>query len=476
LVEIAVTSKNQNENPKKMLRDADRIGVLVLGMHRSGTSAVTRVLNLVGCDLPATLMGANSSNEAGHWESTPICRLNDRILESAGSDWQDWRAINSEWWQSSKSKKFRQEAIALLSSEFGESRLFVLKDPRICRLMPFWVETLQEAGIKPVAILPQRNPLEVAYSLRARNGFDAPFGHMLWLRHVLEAELGSRDVPRFFCDYTQVLSDWVSIINQCREALSIRFPKANSEASDEVAAFLRGNLRHHEQKAESVLANPILSAWLRDTFRIMDNWSRTQVKKDDYALLDRIRIEFNAAAPLFHPVVAAAHIAGAQLKQSADLLARTESEVNKYRAENEKLREEVAATRASAADLEKRLAERFKEIAMLSNILKTSESTARQKARQEIGELKKVVAALIEDENWRYLPRSLRVKRKIELLARSGLFDGEWYLQFYRDVSESGIDPLRHFVEFGAGEGRSPNPRLAGILDAQPLSGPFLKN
>src|SRR5206468_3279043 len=104
--------------------------VLVLGMHRSGTSALARVLNLLGCDLPQTLMGPGKSNEAGHWESQAIANFNDRLLESAGTSWDDWQAINPGWLSSLKAVQFREEARGLLEQEFGASHLFVLKDPR----------------------------------------------------------------------------------------------------------------------------------------------------------------------------------------------------------------------------------------------------------------------------------------------------------------------------------------------------------
>jgi hypothetical protein len=43
-------------------------------------------------------------------------------------------------------------------------------------------------------------------------------------------------------------------------------------------------------------------------------------------------------------------------------------------------------------------------------------------------------------------------------VKRSGLFDAEWYVRHYTDVAASGIDPLRHYVQFGASEGRAPIP------------------
>ena len=61
--------------------------------------------------------------------------------------------------------------VRILRSDFGDSRLFVLKDPRMCRLVPFWRSVLNEFGAARCFIIPVRHPLEVAASLKARHGF-----------------------------------------------------------------------------------------------------------------------------------------------------------------------------------------------------------------------------------------------------------------------------------------------------------------
>ena len=63
---------------------SDRICLLVLGMHRSGTSAVTRVLSIAGAKLPASLMGPGRGNEVGHWESDALATYNDELLAQLG--------------------------------------------------------------------------------------------------------------------------------------------------------------------------------------------------------------------------------------------------------------------------------------------------------------------------------------------------------------------------------------------------------
>jgi hypothetical protein len=100
-------------------RSPRRACILVLGMHRSGTSALTRVVNLLRCDLPKTLTRAHETNEAEFWESEPNSQLNERILESAGTTWDDWIAVNPGWLDSPKAEEFRKEALNCCAKSTG---------------------------------------------------------------------------------------------------------------------------------------------------------------------------------------------------------------------------------------------------------------------------------------------------------------------------------------------------------------------
>ena len=148
--------------------DVKKTAILVAGMHRSGTSAISRILNLLGCALPKTMDTAGPDNPRGFWESLAIRDLNDRILASAGSAWDDWEPFDPRWYASPVVEEFRDRARATLAEEFGDCRFFVLKDPRICRLLPFWVDSLNGIGATSYIVTPIRNPLDVAMSLEAR--------------------------------------------------------------------------------------------------------------------------------------------------------------------------------------------------------------------------------------------------------------------------------------------------------------------
>lgn len=155
---------------------AKRDAVVVLGMHRSGTSALAGVLNLLGCDAPANQMKPTVDNEKGYFESTSVLTLHNDLLSSAGSSWDDWLPINPGWFKSNRVEEFHDRALELVKGEFGDSRLFVLKDPRICRLVPFWEDVLKESGAAPRYVLTHRNPLEVAASLAKRDGMNTGTG------------------------------------------------------------------------------------------------------------------------------------------------------------------------------------------------------------------------------------------------------------------------------------------------------------
>ncbi len=232
-------------------------------------------------------------------------QLNSRILESAGTHWADWQEFDPDWMRTPKAEPYRSEALKVLESEYGASRLFVLKDPRICRLFPFWKDILRISGVDPLIILPLRNPLEVAASLQARDGLDPMFSHLLWLRHVLDAEAVSRGLPRFFPTYDQLMSDWTIVMARGETAFGITWPRFSEKAHEEISSFLSMRHRHHQELPGSVLENTELSFWLRETFRILLSWSEGGERKNDHADLDQIRAELNAAGPAFGRLIAA---------------------------------------------------------------------------------------------------------------------------------------------------------------------------
>ena len=234
----------------------DRRAYLVLGMHRSGTSALTRIIGHLGASLPLDPMPETADNPCGYWESRSIARFNSRLLESAGTRWNDDAPLPDAWFADPARMADEDEAATLLAAAFGDAKLLVLKDPRVCRLLPLWRNVLAREGIEPSVVVALRDPLEVARSLQARLG-DASFrpaavaaverGLLLWLRYVLDAEARSRDMRRTVIDYSALVADWRTAVRGVVDLVPL--PTITFEAATAIDDFLSPGLRRQRGPA-----------------------------------------------------------------------------------------------------------------------------------------------------------------------------------------------------------------------------------
>jgi hypothetical protein len=386
----------------------ERVCVLVLGMHRSGTSALTRTLNLLGCDLPKTLVPEAQGNEAGHWESAPISKLNDALLESAGTNWRDFEPVNPEWFRSPKSGEFREKAVSALKEEFGASWLYVLKDPRICRIAGWWSTTIEAAGATPAIVSIVRHPLEVADSLKKRDNFDLSHGVLLWLRNTLEAEAQTRGRLRAFASYDGVLSNWNASLDRVAATLGLAWPKRQSFVTPAIEQFLSEKHRHHRRALDAGADGAY--AWASEAFQIFDRWSRSGEQTGDYQALDRLRARLDEAGHAFARLVALQYYQqnqslrlekslSASEKKAADLEAKlfdAEKRTQQQIAANGELQARLALTESALKQKGSEAEDFAREVESLRSMLSAESDKARavhQIAQDEIARL----TALIEE-------------------------------------------------------------------------------
>ena len=219
--------------------------LIVLGMHRSGTSAMAGLLHRLGVELGPDLMPPNPYNEAGHWEHAGIVGLHDRLLAALGSSWDDVCPLPERWWERPEVAPLRAELLALARRDFGGRPLWALKDPRLCRLLPLWHGIAADLGCRPCFVLMVRNPAEVTASLQRRDGFDPAHSHLAWIEHVLAAEQHSRGASRVFVTYDELVRDWRVVVDRLAEAFDVAWPTPPDTAAPEVDRFVSAGLRHH---------------------------------------------------------------------------------------------------------------------------------------------------------------------------------------------------------------------------------------
>lgn len=226
-------------------RPAKSAAYLVLGMHRSGTSAVTQLLALAGAELPQNVMPGDEHNAKGYFEPWKIALFNDARLRAAGSAWDDVFALPYAPLPQAEEAEWTARALALYRDEFGEARFPLLKDPRVSVLAPMWRHVLETAGLAARVVIPVRSPLAVAGSLTRRDGFPVEKSVLLWCVYMLAAELYSRDLPRAFVSYDRLLADWRGEVARMEAAHGAALPRMSPHAQAQIDQFLTGDLRHN---------------------------------------------------------------------------------------------------------------------------------------------------------------------------------------------------------------------------------------
>lgn len=259
--------------------------LVVLGMHRSGTSSVAGALTLLGAAAPRTLMAPADDNPRGFWESNVVMSLDDQLLAELGASWNDWHPLNPP-------RQSDPRIAAALRAEFGEAETIVLKDPRMCRLFPAWRATLIEAGYQPLILTPLRHPSEVAASLVARNPITRAQGLRLWLRHVLDAEAASRGLPRHLMRWSDFMSDWRAQVTVINARLGTSLAPVAEDGGAEIDAFLTPDL--HRQKDDGPTPALVARAW-----SLLGDLARHGDHPDLHAALDDLRTAFDQASRLF---------------------------------------------------------------------------------------------------------------------------------------------------------------------------------
>lgn len=233
--------------------------ILVVGMHRSGTSATAGALELCGVALGSELLPPGEDNPKGYFEHERAVAIDERLLAALGSGWADARPLPAGWAEGAAAREAVAEIDALLAADFGTAPLFALKDPRMCRLLPAWLEALRARGIRAVALFVARDPAEVAASIEARNGWAPPLGELLWLRHVCDAEAATRGIPRTAISYAGLLADPAGSLRAALGRLGVELP---SVADDALRAFADAGQRHQRGRraATHLFAGPVAQA------------------------------------------------------------------------------------------------------------------------------------------------------------------------------------------------------------------------
>jgi GT2 family glycosyltransferase len=165
-----------------------RTAVLVVGMHRSGTSALAGMLSLMGAYPGQDLIGPDRSNQKGHFEPGKIVAVNDALLASLGARGPDSEDLPADWFERDETRRAEEQLRRIIAEDYSSRDIFVIKDPRLCLVLPLYLKIFRQMDIGVRIIVIERDMREVLKSLHARDGMLYSRCRMYYEKHIRALE------------------------------------------------------------------------------------------------------------------------------------------------------------------------------------------------------------------------------------------------------------------------------------------------
>lgn len=258
--------------------------VVVLGMHRGGTSATTRGLKALGVTLGDNFLPVMPEvNEKGFWEDQDFHAINIELLRLLDAKWYTNRRIAPSRFEGDDIVPLILQAADLINRKIAAGAVFGFKDPRTAILLPFWKKALSRTDVDISYVIAVRHPKSVAESLWIRDGIASPKAYALWLAYTLPTILQTCGQRRVVVDYDLLLDHPADQLRRVARALDL-------DSGDEAAIahfaedFLSANLRHSRHGAGDLADDPAVPSRLVEVFSTMQLLARDEESVDSAAV------------------------------------------------------------------------------------------------------------------------------------------------------------------------------------------------
>ena len=239
--------------------------IVVLGMHRSGTSAITRGLKVLGVELGDQLIAAvEGDNSKGYWEDSDLNTLNIEMLYSIGSDWHNLTPIDHVDVETLREKGYFLKAAKLLHDKLKNNDLFGFKDPRVAKLLPFWTSVFSYSKIDVSYVLAIRHPISVIRSLEMRGEPNKEKSYLLWLGHVINSLSHTESARRVIVDYDHVMLAPDRELGRIADKFNLNIEQR--ELENYRSQFLDSDLQHSKYEPNEVQLDPLCPALAADIY------------------------------------------------------------------------------------------------------------------------------------------------------------------------------------------------------------------
>ena len=270
-------------------------------MHRSGTSLLTRLLNLLGVNLGSTnrlTTEPADANPTGYWENHDLASISDAILKRFGGDWDEPPVFPAGWQNDVAIEDLRLRAQEVIRQQFSQTQLWGWKDPRTCLTLPFW--QYQFTNLRYIICL--RHPLAVAASLARRDGFSYEKSCRLWLLYVLSAFQYTNGQSRLLLFYEDLMSDSERELDRLAAFTGTTETANDPEIRSAIRQFVDPSLYHHRSEQSSGNSQAELEA--QEIYRTLRNndveTTHSSISSESSELLRRLTVQVQNQARTLH--------------------------------------------------------------------------------------------------------------------------------------------------------------------------------
>ena len=256
--------------------------IAVIGVQRSGTSAITRGLQVLGADL-GNFYGPNAvgpDNEKGYFEDFEISHLDVSMLNSIGYTWDN--PILPVFDDNTRQvlSAFYHIGANILQRRLESTDLFGFKDPLIARLLPVWKDIFKDEGADVSYIIACRNPLSTAKSMQKRDGFDIVKGCYIWLGYITASLIHSAGYNRIVVDYDELMKDPEKQLGRTAERLNLKFDAGSPEFIEYKESFLSESLRHTSFGISDLAANAEVPPKIAELYILLKRIATDEISLD----------------------------------------------------------------------------------------------------------------------------------------------------------------------------------------------------
>ena len=248
-------------------------------MHRSGTSVMTRALELLGAEFGDNLLPpVPGVNPKGFFEDMQIIYLNDRLLETVHADWLNSCDTSKVDWPALIEGEQGDVATRYLETQMSAHPLYCFKDPRTARTLVFWKAIFARLNVSPIFVIAHRNPVSIAASLERRDKILRVKSYWLWIEHHVAALEATQGFPRIVVGYERMLADPRREIQRMASLFGSAMPSAE-RINDFERDFLDESLAHSSLEEVSSLPEevPVVA---RKLYAISHQLARDEISID----------------------------------------------------------------------------------------------------------------------------------------------------------------------------------------------------